>query len=93
MLPSLLASANHPARRGLFWTTLAALALAQLAALWVLCNHQVQAAEARHAGTRMERVVLADCLRYVPDATLATCKGQVADAGHGATVPVGYTFH
>ncbi|MES2936317.1 MAG: hypothetical protein V4864_01465 [Pseudomonadota bacterium] len=92
MLPA-LASANHPARRRLFWATLAALAFAQLSALWLLCNHQVQAAEARHSVTRMERMVLADCLRYVPGATLATCSGQLADASRGATVPVGYTYH
>lgn len=89
MLPALLATANDPARRGLFWAGLAALVIAQLAALWMLCNHQVAQAQARQAGVRTEQVALAECLQHVPGATLATCTGG-ADAG--ASVPVGYIY-
>ncbi len=95
MLPALTASANHPLRRGLFWAGLAVLALVQLVALWALCNQQVSAAQVRKSNTRMENMALADCLRYVPNATLATCSGRLSpDADRsGATVPVGYTFN
>lgn len=84
MLPALLNAANHPARRGLFWTALAALVVAQLAALWMLCSHQVRAAEVRHAGLRGEQMALVDCLHSAPGATLASCTGAMTDAGADA---------
>lgn len=85
MLPALPAFANPSARRGLFWIALVAVAIAQLAALWALCSRQVHAAEARGAGTRMERMAMAGCLQGGPGATLAACggAGSVQDGGSG----------
>lgn len=73
MLPRLLANTANAPRVRLFWAIVGILAAAQLAALWMLCNDQVQQGQMRRAMIEVERVALADCLRHVPGATLDSC--------------------
>ena len=56
---------------------LLAVVLLQIVAMWLLCSHQVRKAEARQTEVRIERMALADCLRYVPGATIATCNSRL----------------
>ena len=53
-------------REKMFWALVAALALGQLVALWMLCNYQVRSAQARNETLQAERMALADCLRDTP---------------------------
>ena len=74
----------------LFWPVLAALAAGQLLAFWMLCSHQVRKAEVRDATLQVQRVAVADCLRYIPRATLNGCLTRVdpngrPDSGHVMT--------
>ena len=61
-----------------FWLGAAVLVLGQLVAFWMLCSQQVRKAEVRNAAMQVERLALADCLRYVPQATLTSCAQRVA---------------
>lgn len=88
-----------------FWLGATVLVLGQLVAFWMLCSQQVRKAEVRNAAMQVERLALADCLRYVPHATLTSCAQRVApldgraqalagasaDAGTSA-VPVNYVY-
>lgn len=88
-----------------FWVGATVLVLGQLVAFWMLCSQQVRKAEVRNAAMQVERLALADCLRYVPHATLTSCAQRVApldgraqalagapvDAGT-STVPVNYVY-
>lgn len=49
----------------------------QLLAFWMLCSHQVRKAEVRDATLQVQRVAVADCLRYIPRATLNSCAARV----------------
>ena len=53
-----------------FWLIIVALMLAQMVAFWMLCTQQVRKAQARDATWQVERMAMADCLRYIPKATL-----------------------
>jgi hypothetical protein len=64
-------------RDKLLWPVLATLVLGQLVAFWMLCSHQVRKAEVRNATLQVQRVAVADCLRYIPRATLAHCVQRV----------------
>lgn len=70
---------NHAGarREKLLWSLLAALVVGQLAALWMICSYQVRRAEMRDVSLQVQRVALADCLRYVPRATLNGCAVRV----------------
>jgi hypothetical protein len=56
---------------------LVALSAGQLLAFWMLCSHQVRKAEVRDAALQVQRVAVADCLRYIPRATLNSCANRV----------------
>ncbi|HWI80808.1 hypothetical protein [Ramlibacter sp.] len=88
-----------------FWAAATALVLGQLLAFWMLCAHQVRKAEVRHASTQVEQLAVADCLRYLPNATLTSCAARIAPAARDAqavvaaspatttAVPVNYVYH
>jgi hypothetical protein len=69
-------------RDKLFWSVLATLLAGQLLAFWMLCSHQVRKAEVRNATLQVQRVAVADCLRYIPRATLNSCASRVNPNGH-----------
>jgi hypothetical protein len=68
------------AREKMFWASVTALAVGQLAAIWMLCNYQVREAQAREATIQVERTALADCLRYIPGSTPHHCTARLATA-------------
>lgn len=85
MLPHLLAKNTETSPGKLFWSVIIALMLGQIVAFWMLCTHQVRKAEVRDATLQVERMAMADCLRYIPKATLNSCASRIApqprDAG------------
>lgn len=64
-------------RDKLLWPVLLTLVAAQLLAFWMLCIHQVRKAEVRDATLQVQRVAVADCLRYIPRATLNGCANRL----------------
>jgi len=60
-----------------FRVALVALAAAQLGAFWLLCSQQVRKAEMRDMSLEVRRVAVADCLQYIPRATLNGCVRRV----------------
>lgn len=64
-------------RDKLLWPLLVTVAAAQLLAFWMVCSHQVRKAEVRDATLQVQRVAVADCLRYIPRATLNSCVQRV----------------
>ena len=64
----------------LLWIGLAALALAQLVAFWMLCSHQVRQAEVRDTAIAVQQMALSDCLQYIPGSTIASCSNQIERA-------------
>jgi len=94
----------RPFRIRMLWALLAAVAVGQLFAFWLLCSHQVRKAEARRDEVVVQQMALTDCLQYIPGSTIASCSARnVADtqasepvrpsksALNGA-VPVSYSF-
>jgi hypothetical protein len=81
MLPPLLARSSAISRDKLMWSLLAVLVAGQLLAFWMLCSHQVRRAEVRDATLQVQRVAVADCLRYIPKATLNSCASRVDPNG------------
>lgn len=77
MLPQLLAKSADIPREKLFWGMVSVLVVGQLVAFWMLCSHQVRKAEVRAATVQVQRVAVADCLRYIPRATLNSCAARV----------------
>jgi hypothetical protein len=77
MLSDLLAKTADVPRDKLFWAVIGALVVGQLLAFWMLCTHQVRKAEVRDATIQVQRVAVADCLRYIPKATLHGCANRV----------------
>lgn len=67
-------------RSRMFWVVLGSLALAQLFAFWLLCSHQVRKAEARSNELTVQQMALADCLRYIPGSTIASCSNHLETA-------------
>ncbi|HZY15295.1 MAG TPA: hypothetical protein VFE74_01625 [Ramlibacter sp.] len=61
------------ARGRMFWVLLGALAAGQLFAFWLLCSHQVRKAQARDNALLVQQMAVADCLQYMPRATIASC--------------------
>jgi hypothetical protein len=64
-------------REKLFWAVIGTLVLGQLLVLWQLCSGQVRRAQVHDVLLQVQRVALADCLRYVPKATLRGCERRV----------------
>ena len=56
---------------------MALLVAGQLAAFWLLCTVQVRRAQAREAVVQVQRVAVAECMQYVPRATLNSCAARV----------------
>ena len=84
MLPHLLAKSADTSPGKLFWSVIVALLLGQIVAFWMLCTHQVRKAEVRDATLQVERMAMADCLRYIPKATLNSCASRVAPQSRDA---------
>lgn len=61
-----------------FRAALLALVVGQIAAIWMLCSHQVRQAELRHEAQQIERVALSDCLQQIPQSTLRSCASRIA---------------
>jgi hypothetical protein len=77
-------------RRGrLFWVILGALAVGQLLAFWMLCSHQVRKAQMRDVSLQVQRVAVADCLQYIPRATLNSCATRVDPGSRTAVMATG----
>jgi hypothetical protein len=68
-------------RAKLFWFVIAIVVLAQLVAIYMLCNQQVGQAHARDTAAQIQRTALADCLENVPNSTIGSCAKQVNTAG------------
>lgn len=94
-------------RDKLLWPAMVTLIAAQLLALWMVCSHQVRKAEVRNAALQVQQVAVADCLRYIPRATLNSCVQRVdpnsraevmmasdgaAAVGMSTAVPVNYVY-
>ncbi len=71
-------------RDKLFWAIASAMVVGQLVAFWMLCSHQVRKAEVRDATAQVERMAVADCLRYIPGATLSSCAARIAPLDRGS---------
>ena len=61
MLPRLLADPDRPDLDRWLWLLMGALVVAQIAAMWMLCQSQVERAQARESSLHAERLALADC--------------------------------
>ena len=81
MLSGLLDPATQMPRNRLFWAVPGALIFGQIVALWLLCSHQVEMAETRQTQFHVQQLALADCLQYIPGATIATCNSRLSHAG------------
>jgi len=71
---------DTPSRSHWLWMLLAALAIGQLFAFWLLCSHQVRKAEARQNESVIHQMALADCLQYIPGSTIASCTSRMGPA-------------
>lgn len=78
MLHQFLDPETRMPRSPMFWVVLAAVMAAQLAALWMLCSHQVRVAEARDSEVQMAQMAMSDCLQYIPGSTIASCQLRLA---------------
>lgn len=87
MLSGLLDPATRMPHARRFWLVFGGLILAQLVALWVLCSHQVRIAEARQNERTVQQLALADCLQYIPGATIASCTSRIAQMHRPAVAP------
>ena len=77
MLPHPVEKPSDTPRNRLHWVIGAALVLGQLVAFWMVCSHQVRKAQMRDLTDEVQRVAIADCLQYVPRATLISCANRV----------------
>ncbi|MBC5765269.1 hypothetical protein [Ramlibacter albus] len=91
MLNALLDPQTQEPRSPGFWWAFGALAALLLATFWLVCNAQVERAEARRTESSLAQVALADCLQYIPGATIGSCTQRIAPApGDGATQQVSF---
>ena len=88
-MSSLLANVIDPhtqqPRSRMFWLVLGALVVAQLAAFWLLCSHQVRVAEARSNEAIVNQMALSDCLQYIPGSTIASCSARLNSNAQAST--------
>ena len=91
-------TATQVERNPAIWWLLGALLVALFMAFWTVCSQQVHRAEARSTEMQMAQTALADCLQYIPGATIGSCTARIAPAGvaaqpaaQGATT-VSYSF-
>lgn len=78
MTPPDTARALPTMRNKIFWSLVAALALGQLVAFWMVCNEQVRRAQTREVTLQVDRVAVADCLRAMPRSTPQKCATRPA---------------
>jgi len=71
-------------RDKLFWAIASAMVAGQMVAFWMLCSSQVRKAEVRDVTAQVQRMAVADCLRYIPGATLSSCATTIAPLDRGA---------
>jgi hypothetical protein len=83
MLPLLVDLRASAPRDRFLWAVLSVLALGLLVAIWMVCAHQVRKAQMRDVSLEVQRVAVADCLRYVPRATLNSCADRVDPGRRG----------
>ena len=93
MQPRTLAKRADTSPGKLFWLIVARVMLAQIVAFWMLCNQQVRKAQARDAAWQVERTAMADCMRYIPKATLNSCASRIAHGGASPAKPVDLALH
>lgn len=82
---------SHPiekpaASRDRLRVVLVVLAIGQLVAFWMLCSQQVRKAQIRDVSLAVQRVAIADCLQYIPRATLNSCVQRVDPGSHDGNV-------
>lgn len=77
MLPHPMEERADASRERVYWAVLAVLCGGQLLAFWMLCSHQVRKAQMRDLTLQVQRVAVADCLQYIPRATLNSCASRV----------------
>jgi hypothetical protein len=56
-----------------FWLAGGLLIAALLAAMAMVCSHQVRRAEVRAATFQVQQTAMSDCLQYIPSATIGSC--------------------
>jgi hypothetical protein len=78
----LLTASKGWSRDRWFRLALMAFAVALLGAFWMLCSHQVRKAQMRDMSLEVQRVAVADCLQYIPRATLNSCVNRVDPSRH-----------
>lgn len=68
-----------PGSRRLFWTLGLSLIAVEGLAFWLVCDHQVDRAQARRVQSQAEQLAFGDCLAYVDGSTIASCsRGIIA---------------
>jgi hypothetical protein len=87
MLDSLLDPESQMPRSKLFWPVLGSVLVLQVVALWFLCSHQVRKAEARNTEVQLQQMAMADCLQFIPGATIATCTSRILGPAEAAPAP------
>ena len=92
MQPQALAKRADRSPGKLFWLIVVAVMLGQIVAFWMLCTQQVRQAQARDAAWQVERTAMADCMRYIPKATLHNCASRIATSASPAK-PVDLALH
>jgi hypothetical protein len=78
MLSQTTAQTAAATRAKMFWALIATLAVGQLVAIWMLCSHQVRQAELRQATVQVDRIAVADCMRFIPGTTPQQCAARLA---------------
>ncbi len=66
-----------PWSRPLLWTLGLSLVALEGLAFWLLCDHQVDRAQARLTQAQAVQVAFGDCLAYVDGSTIASCSRRV----------------
>lgn len=69
--------APPPWSRPLLWTAGLSLIAAEGLAFWLLCDHQMDKAQARRAGSQAEQLAFGDCLEFVDGSTIASCSRRI----------------
>jgi hypothetical protein len=92
MQPHTLAKSARRSPGKLFWLVVVTIMLGQIVAFWILCTQQVRNAQARDAAWQVERMAMADCMRYIPKSTLHSCASRIA-SGASLAKPVDLALH
>jgi hypothetical protein len=82
-------------RARLFWALLGVVVLAQVVALYMLCNQQVRKAQMRDDMVRVRHTAMADCLDYLPKSTISSCRSTALNADTQpapAVMAVGFNY-